>query len=65
MRDPDEKARFRGDDKAYSEGWDRIWGKKEPPACEHFETHTVKTNEYPFFLTRCIKCGENMDKEQK
>lgn len=29
MRDPEEKARFRGDDKAYSEGWERIFGKKE------------------------------------
>ena len=26
--DPEEKARFRGNDKAYSEGWDRIFGKK-------------------------------------
>lgn len=27
-RDPDEKARFRGNDKAYEEGWDRIFGNK-------------------------------------
>ncbi len=27
-RDPEEKARFRGNDKAYAEGWDRIFGKK-------------------------------------
>ena len=30
-RDTDEKARFRGDDKAYAEGWERIFGKKEEP----------------------------------
>ena len=39
MRDPEEKARFRGNDKAYGEGWDRIFGKKE----QH-EKETTTTN---------------------
>lgn len=43
MRDPEEKARFRGNDKAYSEGWDRIFGKKEQN--ENKETTRTSTSD--------------------
>ena len=41
MRDPEEKARFRGNDKAYGEGWDRIFGNKK----DANENETTKTTD--------------------
>lgn len=69
MRDPDEKARFRGNDKAYEEGYERIFGKKKvKEECEHFSTKfhgEFKSHESDstFLRSVCSDCGKILTKE--
>lgn len=44
-RDPEEKARFRGNDTAYAEGWERIFGKKPTTTNDELKEQNESTIE--------------------
>ena len=54
-----EKARFRGDDKAYADGWDRIFKKKEvlPCPCCNYAVNTEYITDKE---ARCKDCGRSV-----
>lgn len=50
-----ETAHLKTDQEKYSEGWDRIFGKKK---CEHKNTFKLEIPRPPFIEIRCQDCKE-------
>lgn len=61
-RKVEEKARFRGDDKAYAENWDRIFGEKKE-TCSHYNILGLQIYSPPFWENRCEDCNKTLYKE--